>query len=353
MKTLYCTADKVGTPSGGGIVTWHEYLALSEFGGETSFKIDREDLGPAEDPFAVDETAEKIVSQKVSDPVSLVHIYAGCFTKTVRRLKERGARVTYTAAAHDKEESIREWKNIVGSYPFPHMTDPALWRQYLAGYLEADLLVCPSNLSKRVMESYGAKVVRVVPHGTEIPHQVRPFPKRFTVGYLGQIGPDKGVIYLLQAWKRLNYPDAALVLAGRDSRHLVPMIREHGGGNVEVRGFVNDVSDFYGSITIYVQPSVCEGFGIEILEAMSHGRPVIASAGAGAADLVDAGVGRVAPSRSPESIAEYIDWFRHRGERVESMGAAAREKARQFTWERIRSKYRETWNELLPTVQSR
>ncbi|MBA7653880.1 Sucrose synthase [subsurface metagenome] len=110
-------------------------------------------------------------------------------------------------------------------------------------------------------------------------------------------------------------------------------------------GRVPNVSDVYNACSVYVQPSVVEGFGIEVLEAMAHGRPVIASEGAGASDLVDDSIGFVVPIRSPEAIAERLNLLKsmpHYG--LMQMGQRARRKAKNYTWEKIRKRYAKLWS---------
>ena len=115
MGSLYCTADKIGTVSGGGVVTSNEYRALSEVFG-ASFRIDEDLLGTSPDPFELDERALKVVSTPTQRaPVSVAHFYAGTFTKTVQNLREHGIKVTYTAAAHDLAESKKEWVEFTGA----------------------------------------------------------------------------------------------------------------------------------------------------------------------------------------------------------------------------------------------
>ena len=71
--------------------------------------------------------------------------------------------------------------------------------------------------------------------------------------------------------------DSQLQRRGLDDRWLwdrevVPLIRHVGGGNIYLRGAVEDVSEVYDNCSLFVQPSASEGFGIEVLEAMAHGR---------------------------------------------------------------------------------
>lgn len=342
MVNLYLTQDKIGTSTGGGAVTYHEYTALSTLG-ETRF-IDGSSVPFNGDPFASDDEFLKLV--RPMGGVKRVHFYAGCFTNTVRFLKSQGAKVTYTAAAHDIGESRKEFEGLGIPFDFPHLTNSDLWAKYVGGYKDADVVVCPSTLSKKVMESYGCRNVVVIPHGCEIPETVTPQPKPLHVGYLGAVGPDKGLRYLFEAWKNLNLKDATLLVAGNNMDQALPLWRRFGGGNVEFTGWVKDVSEFYNRITLLVQPSVSEGFGIEVLEAMAYARPVVCSMGAGAADAVVDGAGLTVPSRDPAKIAEAIEIYRVNPEKAVSDGAYARENAKAFRWESIREKYQSLWRSL-------
>lgn len=351
MTTLYITADQVGIVSGGGIVTKRESEFLSSsFGAKI---LDRDVIDPTNrasaDPFLFDALADALVEKILAEgSYELAHFYAGSFSKTVQRLRAAGVKVVYTAAAHDRKTSIEEFGLLGYDYPYAHIKDDALWEQYVDGYKQADLVVCPSKLSADVMMGYGCKNVVIIPHGVAYPAAVKALPKSFRVGYFGQLGPDKGVVYLLRAWKRLNYPDARLIIGGRGSEAAIHSIRRDGGGNVEIMGFVESVSDFYDECSVYVQPSSAEGFGIEILEAMAHGRAVIASVGAGGADVVEDGVdGFVVPIRSPEAIAEKIEWCRTHTAELAAMGECAKRKAQNYSWESIRDRYVSVWEAAL------
>lgn len=355
---LFITADKVGTQSGGGLVTHHEYEALKTLGDVQLYgrgQVDTTNYG--EEPWCWDVCVGSEVHRQrmakengaVIQQPRLAHLYAGTFSQTVSELKKLGCKITYTAAAHDVQASRLEHEKLGMQYNYPHLTQPDLWARYLRGYMEADVLITPSTHSAQVMRAFGCtNRIEVIPHGCEIPKRIAPLPKLFTVGYLGVCtGPDKGVRYLLEAWRKLDYKDAILVLGGRDSTHpfTISLVRAFGGGNIQLRGWVDNVSDFYDSISLYVQPSVTEGFGIEVLEALAHDRPVICSRGAGAADIVPSGFlvpGHLVPSCDVDALAAKIDEVRYR-----MIWDRPQQFAHPFTWDKIRRRYVDLWKSLL------
>lgn len=356
-RFAYITADRIGEESGGGAVTYHESTALKQLDPEAVIlgrdsihppEVDKHNPKYFEDPWMWDNR----VLNMFLEP-TFAHFYAGTFSNTIRCFKKyQRATVSYTAAAHCLEESKREHTNYGMPYGCPHMVDPNKWKQYLEGYLLADLLICPSTYSKNVMKGFGREEpIEVIPHGCEVPETTRPIPTKFAVGYLGSCtAPDKGLIYLLQAWKKLNLPDAVLYLGGKDSTHpfLKQMIYAYGGGQIRLLSWVKCVSSFYNLISLYVQPSVTEGFGIEIIEAMAHERAVIASKGAGASEIVDqANPGRTFEIRNVEQLCSLIIAYYKDGELLREDAKRNRKHAENFTWEKVRQQYVRAWEKLL------
>lgn len=352
---FYLTADWIGSPSGGGVVTYQESTALHTLG--PRHLLDEQTFaGPGAiptDPFEQDQAAYNRVAvliemgaEEGKKPV-LAHCYSGCLTKTVDYLRWHGCKVAYTAAAHDVDLSKREHEKLGLQFNYPHLTDPFLWRSYLDGYKQADVLVCPSNHSKEVMRKFGCEQrIEVIPHGVDLPKAVKPLPQQFTVGYLGAIGPDKGLMYLLQAWKKLAYKDAVLLIGGSASLSpfMTHMLMQYGGGNIRLLGWVENVADFYNAISLYIQPSVSEGFGIEVLEAMAHSRTVLCSTGAGAADVVPRDM-HFNPA-DVDSLADQIKHLRKYWNLTET-GFSRRRDAEQYSWDKIRQRYVDLWRGLL------
>lgn len=332
---LYITGDAIGTPTGGGKVTFHESQALIATGEDTivwSFPNAARPWGPDI------EASARLIADPTLRP-ERAHFYSGTFIETIKILKSRGTFVSYTAAAHDIQISREEHEKLGLSYDYPHLTDPALWRKYVEGYVLADVVICPSGYSAGIMKGYGCGRVFVIPHGYDPVDRIAPFPKRFTVGYLGQPGPDKGLRYLIEAWSVWSSMtptvDTQLVIAGRGTEALLPLVQAQPRGVFYLRGEVAEPRDLYDACCVYVQPSASEGFGCEVLEARAHGRPVICSEGAGAAPFANC----VVRPRNVSAIASKIDhyyqgWLRD----PKSLETSA---PRGFTWAEIRSQYTE------------
>jgi len=330
---LYITNDKIGSQTGGGIVTRNELEALSQLG-----PVDVVNPQSTPDPFLSEEKIEIPDIQKYK----LAHFYSGTFPKLVKKLKANGVKVTYTVAAHDVDLSREEFNGLGMSFGFEHLNNPELFKKYLSSYVNSDVVICPSKVAEKTNKKYGCSNTKIIPHGCDS-MTAKKFPEKFNVGYLGQIGPDKGLRYLLEAWSSLNYKDAILNIAGAQSPYLIGLIRYFGKGNINLMGYVKNVEDLYNACSVYVQPSVTEGFGIEVLEAMNCGRPVIVSDGAGAADCVGVGC-NVFPKRDVGVLAELIDWHKNNPCKNSDNLIAW---SKNYSWDKVREQYITVWKNLI------
>jgi len=245
--------------------------------------------------------------------------------------------------AHNLALSIEEWEKHGGPYPFKHMSDPDLFKVYSRFLRECDVIITQARMSIGWLADLGidpGKCV-VVPGGCHYPQSIPPMPDEFGVGYLGALGTDKGVNYLLQAWLAQGVKGGQLVLAGQDTDKVAEQVtRLNSTAKAVGMGRVPDITDFWKQVTVYVQPSVTEGFGLPVLEALSYGRPVIVTENTGAAELIDEGIdGFVVPIRRPDVIVEALEWFRKNPGKAYEMGSAGRKKAKSYTWERAQKEY--------------
>ena len=351
----YISVEGVNGKSSGGIISKQESDALHKMS-DSLLIIGGKNLSPTtfalpETPFLSDLLAANQLSKAMETlRIQHAHFYSGSFTQSIRLLKSRGVKVSYTVPSHDRRLTIEEHLRLGMNYPWVHIRDNRLWNMYIGGVLEADLVIAPSVHSSNFLHSIGREQVEIIPHGidkSDIPDKIAPLPKVFTAGYLGQVGPDKGLVYLFRAWKSLNFFPKKLLIAGSRTDQLAYLCQQEKPGDIELLGWVNTPSKLYDLCSVYVQPSVTEGFGIEILEAMAYGRPVIASKGAGAADIITDGVdGFTVPIRDPQSISERIKWFQTNPDQIHTMGKAAKSTSLKYTWDKIHVLYTRIWKTL-------
>jgi alpha-1,3-rhamnosyl/mannosyltransferase len=139
---------------------------------------------------------------------------------------------------------------------------------------------------------------------------------------VGTLEPRKNLVAAQQAAQRLGVP--------------LKVVGARGWGDVQVDGWLGRVSDaelaaLYRGACCLVYPSLYEGFGIPVLEAMACGTPVVTSAG-GATEEVAGGAAVLVDPRDPAAIAAGIEEAdRRRGE----LRAQGLERAAQFSWERV------------------
>lgn len=351
MSYGFLTADIVGDWTGGGSVTKHEKLALSQLAeqdGKILKSADRTQLkhdGP--EPWKWDVAARELIP----NDIEFCHIYSGTWPTTVKKLKAQGAKVSISVVAHDRKISMEEHNRVGLAFQFPHLTQEDIWQVYIEGYRQADLIFCPSSVPAEIVRNYGPefknKWIEVIPHGCELPKEVRPLPKRFVVGYMGCCGgPDKGLRYLLEAWHKLALRDSLLILAGKDSDSpwVTSLINRFGTGTIYQAGWQNNVSDFYNSISVLAVASPTEGFNLEVLEALAHNRIVLCSEGAGAVDLISSN-NRI-PVRDVNRLMERIKNYYDNYELIRSSNQVPHDVS-SYTWDKIRQRYIEVWRKLL------
>ena len=212
-------------------------------------------------------------------------------------------------------------------------------RRLLAEYDAADIIDVPSTFAARTFEENGVSRDRVTVSALGVdPLVFQPANARdqgrFRVLFVGRLELLKGLPYLLQAFSRLRLPDTELWLAGPSRAEIEPFLRKH-QGEFKYLGPVNrdDLPDVYRAASVGVLPSVQEGFGLVLLEAMACGLPVIASTNTAGSDVIRDGTdGFVVPTRDASALEEKLLWlYRHRLE-AEEMGREGRRRVlEQFT----------------------
>jgi glycosyltransferase involved in cell wall biosynthesis len=184
----------------------------------------------------------------------------------------------------------------------------------------------------RAIPGMDSAQVTVVYHGIPDPFGALPGkppePLALTVGIVDERNLDrKGLQPFVAAAALL--PGVRFVLVGRWDGAAVERLRAAGGPNVTLTGWVEEAElrEWYRRATVYVQPSLHEGFGMSVAEAMLAGCvPVVTAAGA-LPEVVDA-AGVLIDSAAPRDVAAGV-------ERALAMDDEARRRARERVIERF------------------
>ena len=174
------------------------------------------------------------------------------------------------------------------------------------------------------------------------------------VGIIARLNPQKGHTYLLAAFAEVveSLPEARLLIVGdgnlrgdleRQTRELRITRR------VTFTGWRDDIRRTMADLDLLILPSLWEGFGLVLLEAMMMGKPVVASRVSAIPEIVVDGVtGLLVPPRDQEALAKAIIALLQDKERAEAMGQAGRERVeRYFTVARMVQQTETLYEELV------
>jgi glycosyltransferase involved in cell wall biosynthesis len=157
------------------------------------------------------------------------------------------------------------------------------------------------------------------------------------VGTVGRIVAQKAPIdFVRMCWLlHQRRPDIQFVMVGDatlESAGLEAETRDAAqdlGVPVLFTGFRADAPRIAASFDVYVVPSLYEGLGRAVTEAMASGRPVVATAVNGVPDLVEPGAtGLLAEPGDPDSLARSVLWMLDHPAEAEEMGRQARDRVR-------------------------
>lgn len=171
------------------------------------------------------------------------------------------------------------------------------------------------------------------------------------IGHIGELDHShKGQGTILEVARELSdsRPELQFVLVGdgKDERHFRRVAR--GLRNVEFTGFVENVADYLASFDVFVYPSLREGLGSSLLDAMCFGLPIVASGVGGIPEIVEDEVnGLLIPPDSPRDLLEALSRVMADAGLRESMRRENRTKAAGFGAARMAESYESIYRTLL------
>jgi glycosyltransferase involved in cell wall biosynthesis len=190
-----------------------------------------------------------------------------------------------------------------------------------------------------------AQRITVIPLGYDADHFTPgdpqgPSPQQPYLLHVGQAYPHKNLRRLLQAFAQVSptNPELRLVLAGKPHPTETPQLKALAAElglqqRVEFRAYVlyAELPDLYRGALAFVFPSLWEGFGLPVLEAMACGTPVITSAGSGTEEVAGDAALLVDPADTDE-LSQALGCLIEQPKLREQCRKQGLERAKRFSW---------------------
>jgi glycosyltransferase involved in cell wall biosynthesis len=171
--------------------------------------------------------------------------------------------------------------------------------------------------------------------------------------FAGTLEPRKNLVRLVRAYRRVAATGVphALVLAGPMGWHHEALMREialPGPGEILLTGSLaqDELDALYRGATAFAYPSLYEGFGLPVVEAMARGVPTVASNTSSVPEVSGDAALAVDPRSVPE-IAEALERVLTDADLAERLAAAGRVRAERFSWDETARLTLEVYEEVL------
>jgi glycosyltransferase involved in cell wall biosynthesis len=218
------------------------------------------------------------------------------------------------------------------------------------------IIFTPSEYVKhKIIKRFGSQNVVVTPNGVDMscfhPDATQgqyKLPASYIL-FVGTLEPRKNLKALLQAWDlvQADFKDTWLVIAGANGRVHRPASLPTDIGRVLYLGYVakRALPGLFASATLFVLPSLDEGFGLTVLEAMACGVPVLVSNGGALPETVgDAGI--VYDQLDPAALAASMRECLKNDELRSLLKEKGLARARVFSWQKTAELIWNTLNEI-------
>jgi glycosyltransferase involved in cell wall biosynthesis len=240
-------------------------------------------------------------------PPGVLHSWNGNSWETFKRLRGTGWLLCVERSCpHNRfqYDLLVEEGRALG---IPHHQDQRALDRAIEELHLADVIVAPSRYSARsYTQPELARKVRINPLGANVAYSERAqAPHDLRVLLVGNNFLRKGTHYLIEAFRRIDDPRAQLWIRGDVPEVYRKLIRD---SRITIFPAIlpGKLRELYRCASVFVQPSIDEGFGMTVLEALGHGLPLVVTENVGARDLLDPQVAVTVPIRDPDAIAAAI-----------------------------------------------
>lgn len=238
----------------------------------------------------------------------------------------------------EKDSGIEQLKK-----EFPEFWNAGIMRGYQNEIDDSEYFLAASNVTKQSLKFCKANIrkVAVIPYGVNLSQfefinlpQQNYTPLRIV--YVGQVTYRKGIHHLLKVVSSFTKDTIEVFLAGEYEKKGKLFNTYKSYENIHFLGFVTrDVlAEVYQKSDVFVFPTIGEGYGLVVLEALACGVPVITSDLAGGNDAIENGKnGFVFKAGNDNELRDKLEWCVNHRKELYDMRKYAHQSAQKFTWE--------------------
>ncbi|MFO8053396.1 MAG: glycosyltransferase [Candidatus Omnitrophota bacterium] len=270
--------------------------------------------------------------------------FQGSCLESLKKAKKKGmiavcefstAHITAALDILGKErDKYPEWADTISNASFPYWYIDRLKQEPL----EANYCIAASSFTKKTLVEAGipSSKIFILPLGVDLEQfkfKERSKEMQFNILFVGGVGQRKGIKYLLDAYEKIKTNNTSLKIVG-------PIV---GSSNqlfkkkylFDYLGILKpvEVCSIMHQCHVLVLPSLFEGFGLVVLEAMATGIPVIASENSIGPDIIEEGKeGFILKPEDVEGLRKKLEFLKNNRKKLIKMGEAAAKKAKKYSW---------------------
>lgn len=294
-------------------------------------------------------TRSALRQEKLVDSTDVVHAISPIYLNEY--LRKRG--IPFVTHFHHRDRVRRAVELLKYPFMIPHQKKM---------YSSSDAVVTMTEYGRNLLiDYYGVPSdrIHVIPHGVDLERfepsdSTSPKEMGQRVLFVGTLSGRKGVNYLVDAFSVVHsaLPNARLILLG-DGEDALRIRKQVAhlclNDAVEFLGRVNDreLIRQYQAADLFVFPSLQEGFGIPLIEAMACGVPVVSTTATAIPDVVgDAGI-LVEPGRSDLLAGAILCVLQSDSRRTELVNTGLSRVRKHFNWIAVANRFVQLYNSLL------
>lgn len=305
--------------------------------------------------FIVNEFGKKVANFAIKNNVDAVIMYDETSVSCFEILKKKAPNIKrildvstvnrlYIKNIYDKDMKLYGHNNFKEELDF-------LWNKKYIDYYKKEIdltqaFIFPSQFVKKSYFYTNPNINKfyVIPYGVEKEKfksveekKNKDINKPLLLIFVGQISIYKGLHHLLSVVSSFPKDKVRLKLVGSYNKENQLYKKYKNKENIEFCGFVSfeKLPHYYSEADVFVFPTIGEGFGLVVLEAMSVGMPVICSENAGGNDVIEEGVnGFIYNPLSENELKEKINYFIKNRNKINEMGINSKKISENYTWQK-------------------